>query len=103
MNNFYAVYNKKGKVISISKDKRTAQEEALRLSNHRWTFQTFKEDWGYLIKDGYSVKKSVIMPKNKFSLCEEIEKIDIKDPTRESDEYDKGRIDFKNEVLKLIN
>ena len=63
-NIFWAVYNKKGKVVSISANKIQAQVEALRLSNHRWTNQTFKEDWGFLAKEGYKVLKSEIKPKN---------------------------------------
>lgn len=60
-NTFWAVY-KKGKVISISKDKVTAQVEALRLSQYRWNNQTFRRDWDYLVQDGYSVVKSIITP-----------------------------------------
>lgn len=60
-NVFWAVYNKKGKIISISEDKTTAQKEALASSNYRWTYQTFKQDWGYLIEDGYTVEKSAII------------------------------------------
>jgi len=60
-NEFWAVYDKKDKVISISVDKRTAQEEALKKSNYRWSNQTFKQDWGYLISGGYKVIKSTII------------------------------------------
>ena len=60
-NVFWVVYNKKVRVVSISKDKRTAQEEALKLSNHRWTDQTFKKDWGYLLSDGYTIEKSAVI------------------------------------------
>ena len=59
-NKFWAVYNKKMKVVSISKDKITAQEEALRKSKHRWTYDTFKKDWGYLEKDGFKILESII-------------------------------------------
>ena len=62
LNIFWAVYNKKGTVISLSKDKQTAQEEALRLSGYRWTYQTFDRDWEYLVTDGYHVAKSIINP-----------------------------------------
>ncbi len=43
-NIFWAVYNKKDKVISISKNKNTAKQEALKQSKHRWTFQTMEQD-----------------------------------------------------------
>lgn len=62
-NTFWAVYDKNGVVVAISKDKTTAKEEALRKSKYRWTYQTFKEDWGYLKKDGYRIEESVIIPK----------------------------------------
>ena len=61
-NYFWGVYDKKMKIVSISKDKRFAKEEALKLSNYRWTFQTFKKDWKYLEKDGYRILKSRIIP-----------------------------------------
>jgi hypothetical protein len=61
-NQFWVVLNKKGKVVSISQDKATAQEEALNKNGHRWTYQTFKKDWGYLLLDGYKVLKSEIKP-----------------------------------------
>ena len=57
-NQFFAVYNKKGVLVSISKYKKIAQQEALKKSNHRWTHQTF---WNYLVKDGYTVFKSKIV------------------------------------------
>lgn len=61
-NAFWAVYNKKGKVVAISQDKRTAQEEVLTKSNIRWNVQTFKKDWKYLENDGYKILKSKIVP-----------------------------------------
>ena len=61
-NEFWAVYDKKMRVVSISKNKQITQEEALKLSKHRWTYQTFKRDWGYLVSDGYKVLKSKIVP-----------------------------------------
>ncbi len=61
-NTFWAVYDKKNKVISISINKETAQQEALKLNNYRWTEQTLKTDWGYLEKKGYTIKKSIIKP-----------------------------------------
>jgi hypothetical protein len=64
-NNFWAVYNKKGVVVSISKNKRTAIEEALTKSNIRWNVQTFKKDCKYLKDDGYEILKSKIVPYNK--------------------------------------
>ena len=60
-NIFWVVYNKKGKVIAISKNKSTTQEEALRLSKHRFTEQTFTRDWGYLVEEGYTIEKSMSM------------------------------------------
>ena len=62
-NQFWAVYNRNGKVVSISKDKRTAQEAALIKSKYRWTNQTFTRDWNYLAKDGYKILKSCIISK----------------------------------------
>ena len=62
LNTFWAVYDNKQKFISISKVKTTAQEEALRLSSGRWTYQTFNEDWKRLKKKGYFVVKSFIQP-----------------------------------------
>jgi len=62
-NKFWAVYDKNGKVITISKDKRTAQEQALRQSNYRWTYQTFSMDWKSLEKDGYKTLESIIAPR----------------------------------------
>ncbi len=59
-NIFWGVYNKKGKIISISKDKFSAQAEALNKSSYRWTWQTFKKDWGYLEKKGYKCLESEI-------------------------------------------
>jgi len=61
-NTFWAVYDKNWKIVAISKDKRTAQEEALRLSNYRWTIQTFRKDWGYLENNGHHILKSRIVP-----------------------------------------
>lgn len=61
-NVFWFVYDKKWRVISISKDKQTAQEEALKQSNYRWTIQTFKKDWNYLKNDGCKILKSRIVP-----------------------------------------
>jgi len=61
-NVFWAVYNKKWKILSISKDKQAAQEEALKQSKYRWTIQTFEKDWGYLENDGYRILKSRIVP-----------------------------------------
>lgn len=61
-NKLWAVYDKRGVVVSISKNKRTAQEEALKQSKYRWTLQTFKTDWEYLESDGYKIFKSHIIP-----------------------------------------
>jgi len=58
----WVVYNKEGKIVVFGEDKITAQENALKSSNHRWTFQTFDEDWGFLESDGYKVIKSKIVP-----------------------------------------
>jgi len=65
-NTFWAVYNQKGQVVAISKNKRTAQEEALKQSKYRWTHQTFDKDWGYLKNDGYKLLKSRIVPLHKL-------------------------------------
>src|SRR3990167_2598199 len=54
-NIFWAVYNKKGRVVSISKSKEGAQEQALGKSKYRWTFQTIEKDWSCLEEDGYKV------------------------------------------------
>jgi hypothetical protein len=62
-NNFWAVY-KKGHIVSLSRDKTKAKVEALRLSNHRWTNQNFKEDWGFLVKEGYEALRVKIEPKD---------------------------------------
>ena len=61
-NIFWVVYDKKNNIIAISVNKIMAMEEALKKSKYRWTLQTFNTDWGYLINDGYSIKKSVIIP-----------------------------------------
>ena len=62
INEFYAVYDNGGKVMSISYDKDEAKREALRVSRYRWTYQTFERDWGYLLKDGWKLLKSKIEP-----------------------------------------
>ena len=61
-NTFWAVYDKKGYVVSISTDKDTSKSEALNQSTYRWTWNTFDRDWGYLINDGYKLLKSEIKP-----------------------------------------
>ena len=61
-NLFWAVYNKRGKVISISIDKETAQFEALRILGNRWTYQTFDRDWELAKKDGVKILRSEINP-----------------------------------------
>ena len=61
-NIFWAVYNKKGEAISVSKSKENAQEEALKKSKYRWTFQTYKKDWHYLEEDGWKLLRSIVKP-----------------------------------------
>ena len=61
-NIFWVVYDNKGKAISMSEDKITACEEALKQSKYRWTYQSFEEDWKYLVKDGYKILKSKVVP-----------------------------------------
>lgn len=57
----WAIYNKKGNLVVLSKSRREAQEQALKSSKYRWTFQTFKKDWGYLVEDGYKLAKSEVV------------------------------------------
>jgi hypothetical protein len=60
-NIIWVVYNKKGKVVSFSKDQKTAKIEALRKSKYRWTYQTIRKDWGYLVDDGYKLIRSTLV------------------------------------------
>jgi len=66
-NQFWAVYDKRGKVVSISKKQETAKEEALNLSGHRWALQTLNKDWGYLVKEGYTIENSTVIKQKEFT------------------------------------
>ena len=61
-NIFWGVYDQKGRVVSISKDRDNAKREALSQSGHRWTEQSLESDWRYLEMDGWHLLKSIIMP-----------------------------------------
>jgi hypothetical protein len=61
-NTFWAVYNEKGRCVSIYLTEEGAKEGALDISKYRWSNQTFGNDWKYLLLDGYKIKKSVIKP-----------------------------------------
>jgi len=56
-NYLWAVYDKENVLVSLGATEREAKETALKLSNYRWTFQTFDTDWEYLRKDGYRTSK----------------------------------------------
>ena len=76
-NILWGVYDSKWRIVSISKYKRTAQEEALKKSKYRWTMQTFLVDWKRLKDDGYTILKSRIHPvKNREERIEEFFKMD---------------------------
>ena len=72
-NRFWAVYNKNMRVVAIGSTKRTVMQEALTLSNYRWTYDTLRDDWKMLKRDGYRVLKSKIQPacshKSKLVVC----------------------------------
>ena len=55
-NEFWGGFNKKGVLITISKSRRTVQENML-TTKIRWTYQTFRKDWQYMIDDGFKIKK----------------------------------------------
>lgn len=61
-NTYWAVYNKRGKVVSVDRDKETAKEEAIISSNRHWTDKTIDKYWHYLLKDGYKIIKSEVRP-----------------------------------------
>ena len=61
-NIFWVVYNKRGKVVSLSKDKGTAKQEALSKNDYRWTFQSYKENFKGMEQDGFTIKKSELKP-----------------------------------------
>lgn len=58
-NQFWAVYNKKGKVVAVSRDKEIAKEDA---ANFSYYCEEFDEGWKLLLKDGYKIIKSEVRP-----------------------------------------
>lgn len=59
-NEFWVVYDNKNKIVVIEQGNIFAKIETLNKSKYRWTLQTFERDWGYLLNDGYTIKKGVI-------------------------------------------
>jgi len=61
-NTFYAIYNPRGTIVAIHKKLKEAKEQALRLSNYRWSFSEFEKFWALLESDGYSYCRVRIEP-----------------------------------------
>ena len=64
-NTFWAVYSKKGEVVTVSPSENGAKREALRQSTYRWTLDNFDKMWDYLVADGHKIIKSEIKPLTK--------------------------------------